>query len=252
MSQTSPSPANTGGPASAAFPAGGASSGADVLVAWPRTAQWAMAVLLVLATLLIALSSLGSMRWGARPTRLERDAASDGRINLNRADRVQLLQLPNVGESLAERIEEYRRVNGPFRSVDELKNVPGIGDTRLRTLRPWVCVESEEADATDADGPSASPVAMKGKSRPSGSPMTSRSKKGEALTGPIDINRASEEQLQQLPGIGPELARRIIDRRRIAPFRSVDELRRVRGIGAKTLEKLRPFVTVGTMPERAA
>src|SRR6266542_119769 len=98
MSQTSPSPVSTAGPASAAVPAGGVPSGADVLVAWPRTAQWTMAVLLVLATLLIALSSLGSMRWGARPTRLEREAASAGRVDLNRADRAQLLQLPDIGE----------------------------------------------------------------------------------------------------------------------------------------------------------
>src|SRR5262245_22349839 len=119
MSQTSSSPVSAGGPAPPQ---------PDVLVAWPRTAQWAMAVLLGLATLLIALSSLGSMRWGARPTRLEREAASAGRVDLNRADRAQLLQLPDVGETLAERIEEYRRTNGPFRSVDELKNVSGIGE----------------------------------------------------------------------------------------------------------------------------
>src|SRR5438552_18844654 len=100
MSQTSPSPASIAGPAPPQ---------ADVLVAWPRTAQWAMAVLLGLATLLIALSSLGSMRWGARPTRLEREASA-GRVDLNRADRVQLLQLPDVGESLAQRIEDYRRL----------------------------------------------------------------------------------------------------------------------------------------------
>src|SRR5438105_290256 len=243
MSQTSPSPASIAGPAPPQ---------PDVLVAWPRTAQWAMAVLLVLATLLIALSSLGSMRWGTRPTRLERGAASAGRVDLNRADRAQLLQLPDIGESLAERIEEYRRVHGPFRSVDELKNVSGIGDTRLRNLRPWVYVESEESDATEPDGPPVQSVAIKGKSRPSASTMTSRSKKGEALIRPIDINRASEEELQQLPRIGPELARRIVAMRRIAPFRSVDELRRVRGIGVKILEEVRPFVTVGNKPERAA
>src|SRR5207248_4519312 len=92
----------------------------------------------------------------------------------------------------------------------------------------------------------------KGKGRPSAPASTSRPKKAEALAGPIDINRASAEQLQQLPRIGPELARRIIDRRRVAPFRSVDELRRVRGIGVKILEEVRPFVTVGNQPERAA
>ena len=240
MSQTPPSPASTAGPAPPQ---------ADVLVAWPRTAQWAMAVLLVLATLLMALSSLGSMRWGARPTRLEREAASAGRVDLNRADRAQLLQLPDIGESLAERIEEYRRVKGRFRSVDELKNVPGIGDTRLRNLRPWVYVESEESDATEADRPPVQSVAIKGKSRSSDPAMTSRPKKVEALTGPIDINRASEEELQQLPGIGAELARRIVAMRRIATFRSVEELRRVRGIGAKTLQNLRPYITVEAKPK---
>jgi len=206
-----------------------------------------MAFLLVLAILLITLSSLGSMRWGARPTRLEREALA-GRVDLNRADRAQLLQLPDVGEKLAENIEQYRRANGGFRSVDELKNVSGIGAVRLRNLRPWVYVEAEESDASDAEALPVRPVAMKGKNPPTTAP----SKKAEGLTGLVDINRAREEQLQQLPGIGPELARRIIETRRLAPFRSVNELRRVRGIGAKTLEKLRPYVTVGSTPERAA
>jgi competence protein ComEA len=239
MSQTSPSPASAGGPAPPP---------ADVLVAWPRTAQWAMAFLLVLALLLIALSSLGSMRWGARPTRLGREAALTGRVDLNRADRAQLLQLPDVGEKLAENIELYRRASGGFRSVDELKNVPGIGAVRLRNLRPWVYVEAEESDAADAEAPPVRPVAMKGKGTLTNTP----SKKAEGLTGRVDINRASQEQLQQLPGIGPEMARRIVETRRSAPFRTVNELRRVRGIGAKTLEKLRPYVTVGSTPERAA
>src|SRR5262249_17311175 len=154
----------------------------DVLVAWPRTAQWAMAVLLGLASLLIAQSSLVSMRWGARPTRLEREAASIGRVDLNRADRAQLLQLPDVGENMAAPIEEYRRSNGPFRSVDELKNISGIGEARLRNLRPWVCVENEDVERMEAEDPPVRPVAMKGNSRPSTSASSSASKKSETLT----------------------------------------------------------------------
>ena len=57
----------------------------------------------------------------------------------------------------------------------------------------------------------------------------------------LDLNSAGEEDLEALPGIGPTLARRIVLGR---PYRSVDDLRRVRGIGEGRMEDLRPLVTV--------
>jgi competence ComEA-like helix-hairpin-helix protein len=59
----------------------------------------------------------------------------------------------------------------------------------------------------------------------------------------IDPNRASSVELEMLPGVGPSLARQIVTTREAnGPFRSIEELRKVRGIGARTLEKLRPFL----------
>ena len=60
-----------------------------------------------------------------------------------------------------------------------------------------------------------------------------------AVPARIDINFGSQEQLESLPGIGPVLARAIIAAR---PFASAEELARVRGVGLKLLEKLRPLI----------
>jgi competence ComEA-like helix-hairpin-helix protein len=66
-----------------------------------------------------------------------------------------------------------------------------------------------------------------------------------AASFPIDINRANATQLEMLPRIGPALSGRIVDfRRENGPFRFVEDLLMVRGIGDRTLERLRPLITV--------
>jgi competence protein ComEA len=59
----------------------------------------------------------------------------------------------------------------------------------------------------------------------------------------VDVNRADWPEIVQLPGVGETLARRIIsDRREHGPFRDLDELNRVDGIGLRTLERIRPYL----------
>ncbi len=61
----------------------------------------------------------------------------------------------------------------------------------------------------------------------------------------ISLNRADRSALRRLPGIGPVLADRILrDRRRRGPFGTLEELRRVNGIGPATLSELRPHLRV--------
>src|SRR5580698_2547557 len=60
---------------------------------------------------------------------------------------------------------------------------------------------------------------------------------------PINLNAASSEQLQQVPGIGPATADKILQMRKsYGPFKSVDNVRAIRGIGPKRLEKMRKYL----------
>jgi competence protein ComEA len=213
---------------------------AAVLTAWPRSAQLTTALLGALALVLLAVHTYGYLPWGARPSTLERGAGIAYRIDLNRADRAELLQLPGVGENLAQRIDNYRREHGGFRDLNELIEVHGIGPTTLERLRPWLQVNSALAEDRSL------PVPIKKSSNgarkePAETKVTSS--KEASLSKPIDVNRATLAELQKLPGIGPKRAQHIIDERNKALFRTVDDLMRVPGIGRGTLERLRPYIT---------
>lgn len=63
--------------------------------------------------------------------------------------------------------------------------------------------------------------------------------------GPIDINRATVQELQTLPGIGPQIAQRIIDHRnQHGPFATAESLTAVRGIGEKLMDRIKPHIIV--------
>lgn len=154
-------------------------------------------------------------------------------LDLNGADAAALTRLPGVGEGLARRIVEYRDEHGPFRTLDDLDNVPGIGPALLR--RVGGAVTQGAAGNVRAPGP-------EGANLPPGS--------GAALgpvaaPGPLDLNLAGEADLLRLPGIGPAKARAIVAYRQArGPFAAVGDLAGVSGIGPATLARLAGLVVV--------
>lgn len=77
------------------------------------------------------------------------------------------------------------------------------------------------------------------------SPPRSRQATSTPTSGTLDLNRASEKEIEALPGIGPVLAERIVEYRRSrGAFRDIEQLRNVKGIGKKKFDRIRSFVSV--------
>lgn len=99
----------------------------------------------IAALVLMAIVAVGLWWWrnGGADGRLvdhdhlpQREAAFI--VNVNTAPAAELAELPLVGHVLAERIIEYRETEGPFRSLDDLRKVKGIGDRTLELMAPHV------------------------------------------------------------------------------------------------------------------
>ena len=67
-------------------------------------------------------------------------ASSGGKININRADSTELQQINGVGPATAEKIIEYRKVNGRFNSIEDIQNVSGIGEKTFEKIKDSITV----------------------------------------------------------------------------------------------------------------
>jgi competence protein ComEA len=141
-------------------------------------------------------------------------------LDVNTASQSELETLPGIGPSKAGAIIEHRSTHGPFVSSEQLDDVPGIGPATMSNLRPLV--------TTGGDG---------------GTPVAAVSP--GPVTDGININTASQSELETLPGIGPSKASAIIEYRSASgPFASCEDLARVSGIGPATVSQIRGRCTV--------
>ena len=93
--------------------------------------------------------------------------------------------------------------------------------------------EAESAKAKPAAEPDAKKAAPK------------KSKSKQSLSGKLNLNTATDEQLQMLPGVGPSKAERVLAwRKKNGAFKRVADLRKVKGFGYKTLKKLEPYLDI--------
>ncbi|MGL6097568.1 MAG: helix-hairpin-helix domain-containing protein [Fimbriiglobus sp.] len=206
----------------------------------PARAQIVLAVVAVFVLGMLAFRGSGS-HLGGRPTD-HAPAATRHAVDVNAADRAELLQIPGIGPSLADAILTHRQDRGPFADVNKLADVRGVGEKTLEKLRPWVTATEPVASGT---APLTEPIVERLERKPVASafvPSPGSPTKLRPGDPPLDVNSTGETDLQRLPGIGPTLARRIVEARGSQRFITPDDLKRVKGIGPKTVESVRPYV----------
>ena len=177
-------------------------------------------------------------------------------LDLNRATAEDLAAIPGVGPALAQRIVDYRQAHGPFKKIEDLMEVSGIGPQNLEKLKPSLGLGSPEAIAPpDWKAPMPIGKSVSGthlENQEGRLPGSKSDLQPKAPGRVIDPNLASQKDLETLPGIGPVMARRIINYRRThGPYKKIADLRKVSGIGVKKLEKMKPYLTIAAEPGTA-
>ena len=86
--------------------------------------------------------SIATQAPATSPVPVAAPARAESKVNLNRASADELQSLPGVGPVLAQRMVEWRKAHGRYRTVDELQEVKGIGKKRMEQLRPLLMVKA--------------------------------------------------------------------------------------------------------------
>lgn len=164
-----------------------------------------------------------------------------GKIDINKASKVELMKLKGVGESTARRIIEYRKKR-QFTTIADIQNVKGIGPKKFENLREHIFVGGISSDLSTNEKPGSSPQEAEKISDKSNAYSDEGAEQG--VNKLININTASKTELMKLKGIGQKTAERIIEYRNQSPFRTIEDIQKVKGIGPKKFENIKEHITV--------
>jgi|SRR5665213_893483 len=151
--------------------------------------------------------------------------------------------------SAAARADLHRQIV----AVDSADSVQRLSPKRHRSKRPRPVGVSSFGTADIPLGDSASAPTTKRKKKPTKLAAVGQPRDiGASPGGPVDLDRAQEWEILALPKIGPALAHRIAaNRDSLGPFGSLDELRRVKGVGPALVDVIAPYVTFSLQPRQS-
>jgi len=163
--------------------------------------------------------------------------SKSSKVDLNNATQEELEALPGVGAATAQKIIAGR----PYSKVSDLSKA-GVSASTIDQISKLVKVgkpaSAPAEEKTESKSSSSSKAAA---SKPAAAPAASeKSSKSAAAAAPVDLNTASEKELEDLPGVGPATAKKIIAGR---PYSQVSDLSKA-GVSASTVKKISSLVVV--------
>jgi len=184
-------------------------------------------------------------------------ASHHGLINVNTADATTLETLPGVGPTTAQRIIDGR----PYHKLSDLENVKGLSPAKVEALKgkvsfgqPKAARETTADSKTSQDSATASSAPKHAAPASTGNAPTASNSGGAASSShatanklapgeKININTASAEDLDRLPGIGKTKAQAIVEyRTQNGNFKTLEDIEKVKGIKAGSFEKLKDHI----------
>jgi competence protein ComEA len=194
--------------------------------------------IVVIATLVVGVSTDAfAKKKAAGETASTTSAAA---IDLNTADQKTLESLPGIGPVLAKAIIAGR----PYKSIDDLNKVKGISASKLKAIKGKVAVGAAAAAPASALSAAGLPAAVTEKAASAQKQVTEKASKSASKLAPgqrVNINSASKEELEMIPGIGPAKSQAIIDGR---PYNTAEDIMKVKGIKQGIFNKIKDYITV--------